>query len=575
MTAIQFLGAWLVRSSILVLAGTLLLWLLRVNNPRARLTAWMVLLAGSLLLPLLTAALPQVPLSIPLPPARTYPAVASSLARLPVVIHPWTTVRDTISAPAPQAVNAKPSNRMRLAALLYALVALILLLRLFCGLALSLRILRRSRATGIVAGGIEVCESDRVASPVAIGLLRPAILLPPDWRDWGSAKLDAVLAHEQSHIRRRDPAVQFLSAIHRALLWAGPLSWFLDRQIVRTAEHVSDDDAVAATRDRLSYAELLLEFVQRSSGQADSLGVAMARHDRPEKRIRRILNSAAIPHAVTRWGILAILGLAAPLAYLAAAASPQYAPRPDPPAAFDVASIKPVDPTVPHLVGVKVYPGGRVVISTFSLRTLIATAFGLSIWQISGGDQWTVKDTYDIEAKPPEALQSSIRSLRYTNFGIDDERLRAMLQTLLIDRFQLKLHRETKTGDVCLLERGGKTLRLRPAESRTAGADPPADRSSFGSIGYVGGKWAIFATTMPQLANFASGFILHVPVLDRTGLRGSFDYTQRQPDLEPKYDGDQSDSFRSYLAELGLKLERAKGPVETFVIDHAAKPSPN
>jgi uncharacterized protein (TIGR03435 family) len=68
---------------------------------------------------------------------------------------------------------------------------------------------------------------------------------------------------------------------------------------------------------------------------------------------------------------------------------------------------------------------------------------------------------------------------------------------------------------------------------------------------------------------------LHVPVLDRTGLSGSFDYTQRQPDLEPKYSGDQSDSFLNYLAEAGLKVERAKGPVETFVIDYAAKPSPN
>ena len=80
---------------------------------------------------------------------------------------------------------------------------------------------------------------------------------------------------------------------------------------------------------------------------------------------------------------------------------------------------------------------------------------------------------------------------------------------------------------------------------------------------------------MPQLAKFASNFILRVPVLDRTELTGSFDYTQRQPDLEPKYGGDQSDSFLSYVTELGLKLERAKGPVEIFVIDHAAKPSPN
>ncbi len=101
------------------------------------------------------------------------------------------------------------------------------------------------------------------------------------------------------------------------------------------------------------------------------------------------------------------------------------------------------------------------------------------------------------------------------------------------------------------------------------------DHGAFGSVGYVGGKWSVFATTMPQLAKFASDFILHVPVLDRTDLAGSFDYKQPQPDLEPNYSGDQSASFRSYLSELGLKLERSQGPIESFVIDHAAKPTPN
>ena len=215
------------------------------------------------------------------------------------------------------------------------------------------------------------------------------------------------------------------------------------------------------------------------------------------------------------------------------------------------------------------------MISSFPLKTLIATAFGLSYWQISGGDEWTGNDLYNVEAKPSEAMRSSIKDLRYTNFGIDDAHLREMLQALLIDRFQLKFHRETKTGDVYLLERSGKTLRLRPTEIRSEDADPPAERSSFGSIGYVDGKWSIFVTTMPQLAKFASDVILHVPVLDRTELSGPFDYRQPQPELEPKYSGDQSGSFKDYLAEVGLKLERGKGPVEIFMIDHAGRPSPD
>jgi uncharacterized protein (TIGR03435 family) len=78
---------------------------------------------------------------------------------------------------------------------------------------------------------------------------------------------------------------------------------------------------------------------------------------------------------------------------------------------------------------------------------------------------------------------------------------------------------------------------------------------------------------MPQLAHFASGFVLRSPVLDRTDLRGSFDYRQKS-DLDPTNNlEDGVSSFYDFLKEAGLKLERSRGPVETFVIDHAEKPS--
>ena len=270
-----------------------------------------------------------------------------------------------------------------------------------------------------------------------------------------------------------------------------------------------------------------------------------------------------------RPALLSLLLVCSPLKRIAA----QDNPAPELPE-FEVASVKPVVPNVPHQVGVRVYPGGRVVISTFSLKALIATAFRLAYWQISGGDAWTEKDAYDVEAKPAERLRSSIRDLRYTVSGIEDEHLRQMLQALLVDRFHLKFHRKTKTGDVYLLVRNGKTLGLRPVEIPSVGADLSADRSSFGNIGYVEGRWGIRATAMPQLAKFASDNILHAPVRDRTELSGSFDYKQRLPDSEPNY-SDNTDSFLRLIPELGLKLERSKGSVEIFVIDHAAKPSPN
>jgi multidrug efflux system membrane fusion protein len=325
MTAIQFLAEWALRSSLLILGGALLLWVLRVKDPSIRLAAWTAMLLASLAIPALTPTLPALPL--PAPGAAARPAETPPI--------PYD------AAPAPAAVTRGPHNiaapkpfdwsRAALtfyALAFYAMVALTLFLRLCIGIVLSRRLLHASRATGPLTEGIEIRESDRIAAPVTLGIWRPAILLPGDWREWSSAKLDAVLAHERSHIRRHDPALQLLSALHRALLWHSPLSWFLHQRIVRVAEEASDDAALAVARDRPFYAEVLLEFMQRGGRHDTGAGVPMARYGRPDARIHRILDGTALSCGVTRWSLAGILVLGAPLAYLVAAANPQNAPRP-------------------------------------------------------------------------------------------------------------------------------------------------------------------------------------------------------------------------------------------------------
>jgi uncharacterized protein (TIGR03435 family) len=239
--------------------------------------------------------------------------------------------------------------------------------------------------------------------------------------------------------------------------------------------------------------------------------------------------------------------------------------------AFEVATIKPFDTTNGVMnMWVRVYPGGRVVIHAEPLKGLIATAFNVGYWQLSGGQDWMEKDVYDAEAKP--AAQSGTYSLRHTRFGIEDERLRQMLQTLLIERFQLKLHRETKTGSVYLLERSDKTLQLKPTKYTIDQAAIGAPGFS-GEVEYVGGHWYLFNTSVPQLAKFASDYVLHKPVIDQTGLDGSFDY--QDPDAKTQQEMDFDGTFPIFIQTVGLKLTSSKGPVETFVIEHAEKPSAN
>jgi membrane fusion protein, multidrug efflux system len=309
MTWIQFLAEWAIRSSVLILAGALLLWVLRVKSSSIRLAVWTAPLCASLALPVLTEALPSLPLVLK--------QAAPARAEAPITVDDSPAILQSEPAAKPQA----RSDWTRPALIAYSLVALTLLLRLCVGLALSLRLLRNSRAAGF-----GVRESDGVTAPVTLGIVHPEIVLPADWRKWDAAKLDAVLAHERSHIMRRDPAVQLLSAIHRALLWHSPLSWFLHRRIVRTAEEASDDAAVFVTQDRAFYAEVLLSFMQRGVRRASWIGVPMARYGKVEAHIHRILDGTTLSRGVSRWSIAAIVVLGAPVAYVVSAAQPQAPP---------------------------------------------------------------------------------------------------------------------------------------------------------------------------------------------------------------------------------------------------------
>ena len=68
-----------------------------------------------------------------------------------------------------------------------------------------------------------LAESELISVPITLGILRPIILLPVEWREWSPVALRAVFAHERSHVIRRDALTQRLSLLHRAIFWFSPL----------------------------------------------------------------------------------------------------------------------------------------------------------------------------------------------------------------------------------------------------------------------------------------------------------------------------------------------------------------
>jgi len=237
------------------------------------------------------------------------------------------------------------------------------------------------------------------------------------------------------------------------------------------------------------------------------------------------------------------------------------------PPAFEVASVKLAGPAENALGrGVLPFPGGRMAAYKCTLEKLIEEAFSLQPFQISGGPGWIHEDRYNIEANPPASSMLS-KTTPSPKAPLYDEQ-RQMLQTLLVDRFQLKYHHETKDGPVYLLIRGSKDLKLQDAKNKGdfhwAGSLEGAAISGDGLAGQN--------ESMEDLANRLSPYLGHM-VLDRTGLKGFYDfkYEYRTDDARP----DVISSILASVQGLGLKLEASKGPVETMVIDHAERPSEN
>ncbi len=114
-----------------------------------------------------------------------------------------------------------------------------------------------------------------VASPLACGLIRPTILIPPDAMEWSASQVRPVLLHELAHIRRLDLWANAVASLATVLFWFHPLVWMLSARLHREQELACDDTVLSQGVIAHSYAEMLVESARRMP--ADVLfGCAMA-----------------------------------------------------------------------------------------------------------------------------------------------------------------------------------------------------------------------------------------------------------------------------------------------------------
>jgi uncharacterized protein (TIGR03435 family) len=251
------------------------------------------------------------------------------------------------------------------------------------------------------------------------------------------------------------------------------------------------------------------------------------------------------------------------LTALAQNALPAARPSQSKSPAFEVATIKPVKNPDPNRAYDRT-DGRHFSAHHMTLRDLIMMAYHVDARQIAGGPAWVPSDEYDLEAVAGEESRLP-------------DQAQEMLKKLLAERFQLAFHREQRTLPAYALTIAKGGPKLKAAE---AGARSGASCEHFGTCNFRN-------EPLEHFAKWLAYAVLDRPVIDKTGLAGSFDFTLRWTPDESQFstsglrasqaagDAIMPPLFVALKEQLGLKLEAQKIPAEVFVIDHVERPLEN
>jgi bla regulator protein BlaR1 len=457
---------------------------------------------------------------------------------------------------------------------------------------------------------------------LGLGKSRPVLA----WPEGISARLDeaqleAVLAHEVCHVRRRDNLTAAIHMLVQAAFWFHPLVWWVGARLVAERERACDEAVLLVCARPAVYAESILkvcEFCVESpltcvagvTGADLKQRVVEIMTERVALRLtlaKKLLLLAvglcavAVPvvlgqaKAVRRMAFAAIKGAPRPFRVAAAAMIPEI----ETPATGELAMIQDAEESHLHAGDESaaadpcvVRDGSRFDVVSIrpskassgdwdsdttadeltasgTTRRLIGSAFGLRDFQIAGGPEWLGSETFDIHAKfdqPDNATDAASRLAIH-------ERWVERYQGLLADRFHLQCHMTTKELPVyeLVVTKGGAKLNPATAEE--------AQQGHVSSHGDKLGSRAVATGMTSQAIATMLARTLGRTVIDKTGLTGNYDFTlvwkpEPKSGVQDADPGNPTPELPVALEEqLGLKLVPAKGPVPVLVIDHAEKPS--
>jgi len=231
---------------------------------------------------------------------------------------------------------------------------------------------------------------------------------------------------------------------------------------------------------------------------------------------------------------------------------------------FAVATIRPSRPEETLSI---VVSGRRFSTTQASLKDLITYAYMLHSRQITGGPAWLETDKFDVVAETDN------------NDRLKQPEARKMVQQLLADRFHLGFHRDRKELSIYEIVSANEKPKL---------VKSPGDSNGFGTVGFPTlGEMVVKNATIAEFANFLKRYVLDRPVLDESGIEGSYEFKLEWTADESQFIGrtiqipapsrsvEPPDLFTAVHQQLGLRLVAKKGLAPVLVVDRVEKPTEN
>ena len=484
----------------------------------------------------------------------------------------------------------------------------------------EIAILRRLESAGGVRQPIEAVVSTATLEPGIFGIFRPVLV----WPQGISERLDdehiqAILAHEVCHVRRRDNLASAAHMLVEAIFWFHPLVWWMGKRLVEERERACDEQALELGNEPKVYAESILKTCEFCVGLPLACVSGISGADLRDRIVRVMSNRGTRLLDLRRKLLLGAAGLlviALPLAFglthasqITAAADANASNLPA--AKFEAASIRPAAPQDVHRMMMRIMDSptdSRFYATNITLKMLVRLAYDVQEAQIDGGPSWLNSDHYDIQAKADSSVDAELKKLPPDEAKLVKER---MLQELLADRFHLRIDRQTKQMPVYALVVAKNGPKLQPSKMATGAPDtneegpsaqpgtmmPKAKPGTMMMRMQRGGEMALqtVAGSMEGLAQ-ALSTQMHRIVLDKTGLKGTYDFTLSWTPEEgevpmmakggqgmppegaaptPAPDSSGPSIFTALEDQLGLKLKSEKGPVDALEIVSASQPTAN